>query len=252
MKIKGNSVLITGGSRGLGRALAHEFSRSGAWVGIVARNRVELESVARELRAEGGSAQAFVADLGRKEEIHPLVAQAAEALGGIDILINNASILGATPLPLLLDSQCEDFEATLAANLLGPFRLSKALMGAMILRQQGLILNLSSDAAVSAYPGWGMYGVSKAALDHLTRIWAQEIEGTGVKLISVDPGEMDTRMHADAVPDANREELADPAHVARKILAMIRESEGIPNGSRLVAPEWEPTVPFVSGGRIYL
>src|SRR5690606_18293232 len=164
---------------------------------LVERYAEPLERAEAEIRAAGGEAVAIVGDVAEKRAIHRIAGQAAAALGDIDVLVNNASSLGPTPLRGLLDSECEDFEAVLAANLLGPFRLSKTVLGSMLLRGRGTVVNLSSDAAVEAYPEWGMYGVSKAALDHLTRIWAAELDGTGVRIFAVDPGEMNTRMHAD-------------------------------------------------------
>jgi NAD(P)-dependent dehydrogenase (short-subunit alcohol dehydrogenase family) len=103
-----------------------------------------------------------------------------------------------------------------------------------------VIVNISSDAAVEAYPTWGVYGASKAALDHLTRTAAAEMANAGLRLISVDPGEMNTRMHADAMPDADPAGLQSPEAVAEKIVAMIRQSDRIANGSRLIASEWRP------------
>jgi NAD(P)-dependent dehydrogenase (short-subunit alcohol dehydrogenase family) len=111
----------------------------------------------------------------------------------------------------------------------------------MILRKTGVVVNISSDAAVESYQGWGVYSASKAALDHLTRIAALELGGTGVRLFSVDPGEMDTRMHADAMPEADPSSLTPPAAVAEKIVSMIQHSSGIESGARLVASDW--TVP---------
>ena len=108
------------------------------------------------------------------------------------------------PLRLLLDTDCEDLERALAVNLVGPFRLTKALAGPMVLRGRGTIVNITSDAATEAYERWGAYGASKAALEQLGRVWAAELAGTGVRVLTVDPGEMDTRMHADAIPDADR------------------------------------------------
>ena len=118
-------------------------------------------------------------------------------------------------------------------NLVGPFRLAKVIAGSMALRGHGLVIAISSDAAVEAYAGWGMYGISKAALDHMTRIFAAELDDAGVQFLSVDPGEMDTKMHADAVPDANRSALAQPDDVARQILEIISRSGEIPNGKRV-------------------
>jgi NAD(P)-dependent dehydrogenase (short-subunit alcohol dehydrogenase family) len=103
----------------------------------------------------------------------------------------------------------------------------------MVVRGAGLVLGLSSDAAVNGYPGWGAYGVSKAALDQLLRTWAAELAGSGVCFLSLDPGEMDTRMHRDAMPEADRSTLARPGEVARRIVALLEQDEWPPNGSRL-------------------
>lgn len=237
--LAGRAALITGASRGLGRALAEELARHGARVVLVARERAPLEEVAQAIRAAGGEAHALPADLGDKEAIHPLAFAAAALVGPIDLLIHNASTLGKTPLPLLLDTACEDLERVLAVNLVGPFRLSKVVAGSMVLRRRGTIVHLSSDAAVNAYPGWGAYGLSKAAQDHLSRTWAAELEGTGVRVLSVDPGEMNTRMHAEALPDADPGTLADPALVARRIVALLLRPDEVASGARVEAASLE-------------
>jgi NAD(P)-dependent dehydrogenase (short-subunit alcohol dehydrogenase family) len=193
-------------------------------VALVAREGEALERAVAQLRAEGGEAVGIVADLADKRAIHRIAGQAAAALGDIDVLVNNASTLGPTPLRSLLDSECEDFEAVLATNLLGPFRLSKTVLGSMLLRGRGVVVQISSDAAIEAYPDWGLYSVSKSALDHLTRIWAAELGDSGVRIFAVDPGEMNTRMHAEALPDADPDSLADPLEVGRKIAAMIMDA----------------------------
>ena len=136
-------------------------------------------------------------------------------------------------------SVAQDLEHVLQVNLVGPFRLSKVIAGSMALRGRGIIVNISSDAAVEAYPTWGAYGIAKAGLDHLSRIWAAELEETGVRMISVDPGEMNTVMHADAIPDADPSSLADPNDVARRITAVIRSSDAATTGHRPVAPTRE-------------
>jgi len=238
--INEKSVLITGGSRGLGRALALRLSAEGAKVALVARHQEEIDEVVSEIKKNGGIAFGIVADVGDKESVYPIVGQAAALAGPVDVLINNASALGPVPLQLIPDTDCEDFELALQVNTVGPFRLIKAVVGSMVLRKNGVIVNISSDAAVEAYPSWGVYGASKAALDHLTRIAAAEMADAGVRFLSVDPGEMDTRMHAVALPDADPASLQSPDAVAEKIVTMIRESGRIANGSRLVAPEWRP------------
>ena len=228
------NALITGASRGLGRALAVELARVGAQVVLVARESEELHAAVAEIRAAGGAAHAVAADVGDKEAIHKIAGAAAALVGPIDLLIHNASTLGPTPLPLLLDTECEDFERVLQVNLVGPFRLSRAIAGGMALRGRGTIVHVSSDAATSAYPRWGAYGVSKAALDHLGRSWAAELGELGVRVVVVDPGEMDTQMHADAMPEADRTTLAQPADVARRIVTRVLEG-AFENGARVAA-----------------
>jgi NAD(P)-dependent dehydrogenase (short-subunit alcohol dehydrogenase family) len=239
MRVHGAAAMVTGASRGLGASLARALAREGARVALVARGGDELERVAAQIRAAGGEAHALVGDVGDKKHIHRLAGAAAALVGPVDVLVHNASTLGTTPLPLLLDTDCEELERVLAVNLVGPFRLTKVLAGSMALRGAGLVLHVTSDAGVTPYPGWGAYGVSKAALDHLGRIWAAELEGSGVRFLTVDPGEMDTAMHAQAMPEADRSSLARPDAVAEMVLDMIRAADTIPSGARLETSAWD-------------
>lgn len=238
MQIDGRSALITGGSRGLGAALGRALAREGARVVLVARGEAELARVVDEISAEGGDAHGFAADVGAKDDAHRIAGVAAALVGPIDLLVHDASTLGPTPLRPLLDTECEDLGRVLEVNLVGPFRLTRAVAGGMVLRGRGLVLQVTSDASVNAYPNWGAYSVSKAALDHLGRIWAAELEGSGVRVLTVDPGEMRTVMHAEAMPDADPATLADPADVAARIVSIIRGAETVPSGSRLEASAW--------------
>lgn len=243
MEIEGRSVLVTGGSRGLGAALGRALAREGARVVLVARGAEALERVAAEIRAEGGEAHAIAADVGADEAAEAVAGAAAALVGPLDVLVHNASALGPVPLRLLADTAPTDLEAVLQVNLVGPFRLTRAVLGSMLLRGRGLVVHVTSDAGVTAYPRWGAYGVSKAALDHLGRIWAAELEGTGVRFLTVDPGEMRTVMHADAVPDADPAALADPADVARALVARVRR-EDFESGGRV-----ELAAPVLAGAR---
>jgi NAD(P)-dependent dehydrogenase (short-subunit alcohol dehydrogenase family) len=235
--LNGKSALITGGSRGLGRALAAALAAEGARVVLVARGRGPLDEAVAQIRDLGGEAYGIVADIADKHATYAVAGQAAQLAGPIDVLVQNASSLGPTPLRQLLDTECEDLEDVLQTNLVGPFRLAKAVVGAMLLRGSGSVVQISSDAAIAPYPGWGAYGVSKLAFDHLARIWAAELADTGVRFLSIDPGEMDTAMHAAAMPAADRRELASPARVAAAIVKLIGRSHQLESGARVAVRE---------------
>ncbi len=230
--LHGRRIAVTGGTAGLGLALVRELGARGARVAFVARKRVGVERVERELVGTHG----VIGDISKKEDIHPIALQILGALGGLDILINNASTLGPPQLELLADTQCEDFEHALATNVLGPFRLTKALLGSLAgSAREGygvIVLNISSDAAFNAYPSWGAYGASKAALHHMTRIWSEELKSDGIHFVSYDPGDMDTALHRAAVPDADPSSLKRPEVAARELadaveIAIVR-SVGAP------------------------
>ena len=216
-------VVITGGTSGLGLALVRELVARRARVAFVARDPSRVERVAAATGAHG-----IVGDISRKEDIHPIALQAVGRLGGLDVLINNASSLGPVPLRPLGDTDCEDLEQALATNLVGPFRLTRALLGALAASARegrgAVVLNVSSDAAINAYSGWGAYGASKAALHHLSRVWQEELASLGVRFLSLDPGDMDTPLHALAVPDADPTTLKPPADAARELGGAIERA----------------------------
>jgi NAD(P)-dependent dehydrogenase (short-subunit alcohol dehydrogenase family) len=221
--LTGLRVAVTGGTSGLGLALVTQLHGLGAQVAFVARDGARVAQVARQFPGTHG----IVGDVAAKEGTHPLALQVSAALGGLDLLVNNASTLGPRALVPLADTECEDFEAALAANLVGPFRLTKALMGALASSsRQGrpaLVVNITSDAGVNAYAGWGAYGASKAALAHMSRIWDEELREHGIRVIAHDPGDMDTPLHAQALPGADRKTLKAPSASAAELLARIAQ-----------------------------
>jgi NAD(P)-dependent dehydrogenase (short-subunit alcohol dehydrogenase family) len=239
MKINGTGALVTGASRGLGRALAETLAAKGARVAMVARDAGPLADAVATIRARGGNAHAIAGDISDKDAVHKIAGQAQGLVGEIGIAIHNASTLGPVPLRLLLDTECEDLAGVLETNLVGPFRLTKILAGAMALHGDGVLVHISSDAAVEAYPRWGAYGISKAAQDQLSRVLAAELADTGVRVLAIDPGEMDTKMHADAIPEADPASLQRPADVAARIVAMIEDASAVPSGARLSVPSWK-------------
>ena len=220
-RLSGLRVAVTGGTSGLGLALVRALTSQGARVAFVARGRDRVERLAAELPGVHG----IVGDVGAKDDIHPIALQILGELGGLDVLVNNASDLGPVPLVPLGDTECEDLERALATNLIGPFRLTKALLGALAASARegsgAVVVNISSDAAVNAYPTWGAYSTSKAALRHLSQIWDLELTEEGVRVLSIDPGDMDTPMHALAVPDADPASLKRPETSAGELLDAI-------------------------------
>ena len=240
---KDQRVVITGGTSGLGKALALTLDDYGAHVAIVARHAAGLEET-----AQGRRIHPIQADIAEKHDIHRISGEALGVLGGVDFLFNNASYLGETPLKLLLDTECEDLEKVLATNLVGPFRLTKVLLPDMLLRKRqkpqaaGTVINISSDAAVSAYPNWGSYSASKAALDHLSRIWGEELLSQGIRFLAIDPSDMHTPMHLAAIPDANVSELNDPTIVAKQLLTFISRYPHETANVRYSSQEWKKGV----------
>ena len=223
--LQGLRVAVTGGTSGLGLALVRTLHAQGARVAFVARDASRVQRVA----AEAPGTHGIVGDIANKSDTHRIALQINAALGGLDVLVNNASSLGPVPLALLADTECEELADALAANLLGPFRLTKALLGSLTASARerraevraALVVNITSDAAVTPYPGWGAYGASKAALLHLSRIWNEELAEHAVRVISFDPGDMDTPLHALAVPDADPASLKRPADAAGELVAKI-------------------------------
>ena len=228
--ITGLRVAVTGGTSGLGLALVRALSARGARVAFVARGRERVAGVAAECPGSHG----ITGDVSRENEIYPMAVQILGELGGLDVLINNASDLGPTSLRLLGDTGCEDVERALATNLLGPFRLTKAVLGALSAAARegrgAIVVNVSSDAALTPYPMWGAYAASKAALRQMSAIWDAELDGQGVRVLSLDPGDMDTPLHAQAVPDADRRTLKRPELAALEVIAAIEAALPVVEG----------------------
>ena len=188
--------LITGASRGLGAELAGFLAKRGYDLVLTARGSQGLEATARALEKYGGRIVALAGDVSDPEHRSRL-AEAAESLGGLDLLVNNASHLGLSPLPPLAEYPLDAIEQVLGVNLIAPVGLVQATLP-LLRKRGGLVINVSSDAALGGYPGWGAYGASKAALDLLSLTLADELRDDGVAVVSVDPGDMRTQMHQDA------------------------------------------------------
>jgi NAD(P)-dependent dehydrogenase (short-subunit alcohol dehydrogenase family) len=213
-------ALITGASRGLGREIARLLAQQGAHLILTARGVDALQAAADELRALT-EVLALPGDVADPAHIDRLVRLGLERFGRIDVLVNNASTIGPSPMPTLdsypLDALAEVFQL----NTIAPLHLIQRVLPSMRARGHGAIVNITSDAAVQAYPTWGGYGASKAALEHLSRVLAAELEGSGIRVYTVDPGDMNTQMHQEAEPGVNLSHLPGPEVSAPAIVRLI-------------------------------
>ncbi len=211
-------AVVTGASRGLGAAVAHSLTERGWQVVVDGRDAAALLAAAA---AAAAAVPGDVTDAGHRRRL----AEAAEALGGATLLVNNASSLGASPLTRLDDTPTPVLEDVLGTNVVAPLALARALLP-QLRRHAGRIVNISSDAAVEAYPTWGPYGAAKAALDHATRVLAEE--EPALRVYALDPGDMRTRMHQDAFPG---EDISDRPEPATVVPALLRLATGdLPSG----------------------
>jgi NAD(P)-dependent dehydrogenase (short-subunit alcohol dehydrogenase family) len=212
-------AVITGASRGLGAALASGLARRGWDLVVDGRDAAALSAALVDVPAH--RLPGDVIDPRHRRAL----AEAAAALGGADLLVNNASTLGASPLPLLADLSEEVLDDTLFTNVVAAHGLTRALLP-QLLAHHGVVLNLTSDASVEPYEGWGAYGASKAALDQLTRILG--VEQPTLRAYAVDPGDMRTQMHQDAFPGEDISDRPEPGTVVPHLLALL--DSGLPSG----------------------
>jgi NAD(P)-dependent dehydrogenase (short-subunit alcohol dehydrogenase family) len=222
---RGHAAIITGASKGLGRAVARELARAGISLVIGARGAEALAAAESELSALV-PVVAIAGDVADGAHVHALVEAAERRFGRIDLIINNASTIGRSPLPALDQLSPAVFDRLFSTNVYAPLHLIQHALPAMRRNGGGTIVNISSDAAVEAYEGWGGYGAAKAALEHMSRVLAVELHGSGVGVIVADPGDMDTDLHRSAVPGADVSQLARPRDVAPALLRAIAAPRG--------------------------
>ena len=191
-------ALVTGASLGLGRVVAGFVAKQGYALITMARGEADLAAAAKDFAAAGVPVISLPGDVSQARDRHRLL-EAAKQSGRIDLLVNNASDLGDSPLPFLEKASRESFLRVFEVNTLAPLALVCDALP-LLIRSHGLVVNITSDAAVGGYPGWGVYGASKAALDLVSKTLAAELRDRGVAVVSVDPGDMRTQMHQDAYP----------------------------------------------------
>lgn len=239
-RLQGKYVLITGASQGLGREIAIAYAKEGAaGIAIVARSAHSLSHVRLSIQeiAPQTNVLSIVADLVRQQDIERALATTlTEFKGRLDILVNNASTIGPSPMPFLLDYPLEDFRNAIDTNLIAPFLLIKKALPAMI-ENGGSIINVTSDAGVTGYPGWGAYGISKFGIEGMSQTWAAELEDSNVRVNWVDPGNMNTAMHRAAEPEEDPTQWADPQDVTEVFIYLASDESQNVNGQRFQAQE---------------
>ena len=231
--------MITGGSQGLGRELAIDFAQEGAaGISIIARHIEYLNEVRNAIKEVNPDTDVLVivADLSKQEDIERIMAMTLHQFKGKLDILHNASTIGPSPMPYLLDYPLEDFHYVINTNLVAPFLMIKKALPAMI-ENAGSIINVTSDAGAIGYPGWGAYGISKFGIEGMSQTWAAELEASGVRVNYVDPGNMNTAMHRAAEPDEDPTQWANPADVTGVFIYLASDDSKNVNGKRFRAQE---------------
>ena len=233
--LKDKVTLITGASQGLGRALALAFAREGARVVVNARSEESVGPVAREVEDTGAEVLAVAADVSKGADAERLVDETANQFGSIDVLVNNAGLLG--PRVVIEEYPEDEWRRVIDANLTGPFLVSRAAIPH--LSAGGSIINVVSGVSVEGRAEWGAYSVSKFGVEGLTQILAAELKQSGVRVNAVDPGGMRTDMRAAAYPEENPQTRITPEENTAVFLYLASDESKDVTGGRFKAQEFK-------------
>jgi NAD(P)-dependent dehydrogenase (short-subunit alcohol dehydrogenase family) len=232
--LQGKVALITGASQGLGKALALAYAKEGASLVVNSRSEGSIWPVAEEIEGLGADVLAVAADVSRREDARRIVDGAVGRFGGIDVLVNNAGVLG--PRVAIEDYPEDEWRRVIDANLTGPYLISKAAIPH--LREGGSIINVVSGVSVQGRAEWGAYSVSKFGVEGLSQVLAAELEGRGIRSNAVDPGGMRTNMRAAAYPEEDPQTRITPEENTAVFLYLASdESKGV-TGQRFKAQEF--------------
>jgi len=213
-------AIVTGAGRGIGRATAELFAREGARLVLCARTARELRAACAAIRAGGGEAIARVADIGSASQARAVVHAAVRRYGRVDVLINNAGVLG--PRVPLIRYPHREWEKVLRVNLTGTFAVTQAVARSMARRKRGCIVTLASSVGRAGRAGWGAYAVSKFGVEGLSQVLADELRASNVCVLTFNPGGTRTEMRAEAYPREDRSRLRTPADAAEALLRLVR------------------------------
>jgi NAD(P)-dependent dehydrogenase (short-subunit alcohol dehydrogenase family) len=235
-KLSGKVALITGASRGIGKAIAFAYAKEGAKVVICARKKTELERAGREIRAAGGEVAWLSADLSKTSDVKRLVKEAKRRYGTIHILVNNASVLG--PREPIASYSLAAWDEVLKVNLTAMFVLTKEVLRLMIAEREGSIINLSSGVGRTGKARWGAYAVSKFGVEGFTQVLADEVRAANIRVNAVNPGGTRTAMRARAYPEEDPLTLPAPAEITPAFVYLASsESSGV-TGKSFDARDW--------------
>jgi NAD(P)-dependent dehydrogenase (short-subunit alcohol dehydrogenase family) len=232
--LEGKVAMITGASQGLGRALALAYAKEGAQVVINSRREERIRPVAEEVESTGAEVLALAADVSRSANVERLVGAATQRFGRVDVLVNNAGVLG--PRVAIAEYPEEAWRLVIDANLTGPFLVSKAVIAHM--PEGGSIVNVVSGVSVEGRPGWGAYSVSKFGVEGLTQILAAELKERGIRVNAVDPGGMRTEMRAAAYPEEDPMTRITPEENTAVFLYLASDESKGATGQRFKAQEF--------------
>ncbi len=235
-KLTGKVALITGGSRGIGKAIASAYARQGARVFICARGEDDLARAVTEIRNDGGDIDGLAGDVGKPEDARRIVGAAIERYGAIHVLVNNASLLG--PRVPIADYPIADWEDVLRVNLTGVFLVTQQVLPVMAAQRQGSIINVSSGVGRTGKVRWGAYACSKAGLEGFTQVLADELKNCGIRVNSVNPAGTRTGMRAQAYPEEDPMTLPAPEEIMPIFLYLASDDSVGVTGKALDARDW--------------
>ena len=235
-KLLGKVALITGGSRGIGRAIAAAYAQAGAQVFICGRNIADVDAALREIRAQGGSIDGVAGDISRARDAQGIVRAALERFGFVDVLVNNASILG--PREAIADYSLEAWEEVIRVNLTGLFLMTRAVLPAMLERPSGSIINVTSGVGRVGKAKWGAYAVSKAGMECFTQVLAEEVKSAGIRVNAVNPAATRTQMRAAAYPAEDPTTLPLPDSIVPIFVHLATDASKDVTGQSLNARDW--------------
>ncbi len=238
MILQGRTALVTGGGTGIGRAAAEALAREGAWVGVCGRTLNPLKQTIGSIRSAGGSGGCLRADLGRPADIRRIAAWLEKTRGRLDLLINNAGILG--PRVAIARYPPEEWDRVLRINLTAVFRLIQALLPLMLKAGGGSIINLSSTVGRAGRANWGAYAVSKFGLEGLTQVLAEELRPAGIRVNTLNPGATRTAMRAAAYPEEDPASLPSPESLGPAFVYLASDASRDLTGRALNARELSP------------